>query len=179
MKPITKTRLILAALVTVHVVLRLMLIDLFGDTPIPRIRDIPTQGILLGFWIAMGRRWAIPWRACLGIGIIAVVDFVQNALQTEYDPCSRILIWEMWLVALILLVLRITGLRMVYADVPATPGGPLQFSLFEILNWTTATAVFIALVKCFALYHHPITLSSIGDLSGRPKITSCFMDHGD
>lgn len=172
MKPITKTRLILAGLVTVHVMLDIGL-GIMGPPPplafFEQVVVIPTQGVLLGFWIAMGRRWAIPWRACLGIAIVAAAAFVQNRLATDCDRTAFVLlIWEMWLASLTLLALRIMGLEMLYAGVPATTPGPFQFSLLELFSWTTATAVFFASLKYFGFYHHsigPFGPFAIGELA--------------
>jgi hypothetical protein len=55
---------------------------------------------------------------------------------------------------------------MTYADVPATAPGPFQFSLLEILSWTTATAVFLASLECYAFYcHMTIPLPSLYELA--------------
>jgi hypothetical protein len=146
MKPMTRTRLILFGLVAVHLLLNgcVGVVGLFYLAVSP---FFPTQGVLLGLWIAMGRRWAIPWRACLGIVIVAATFPVP-----VFGMFDVTLLWEMWFIALALLVMRIAGLRMIHVDVPATTTGPFQFSLLEILSWMTATAVFLALLKMTAQF---------------------------
>lgn len=187
MKPITRTCLILVGLVVVHVALHVYVwgmepgdLDLFKQGV---ASAIPTQGVLLGFWIAMGARWAIPWRARLGFAIAATATFAQDRLATYPDPfLASVLKWEMCLVALALVVLRVAGLRMIYADVPATTSRPFQFSLLETLSWMTATAVFLASLKCYAMYYERYSHSSFDVLiiacSVVPALTAIWLVFG-
>ncbi len=69
MKPITKTRLILGGLVAVHVVLQICTFRWVrgGGVFLAALQSaIPTQGVLLRFWVAMGRKW---WT--LGVHVLA------------------------------------------------------------------------------------------------------------
>lgn len=157
MKPITKTRLVIGGLVAVHVVLGVCALVMeprfLGFLREAVLMLIPTQGVLLGLWIAMGRRWAIPWRACLGIEIVAATAFAEHQFSTYPEPqLTPILVWETCLVALMLVLLRGGGLRMSCSGVPAMTRPPFQFSLLEVFSWMTATAVFLTLLQSYAPY---------------------------
>ncbi len=151
MKPMTKTGLILGGLVAVHVVLYVCSCawtSLRGVLSAAVQSVLPTQGVLLGFWIAMGSRWAIPWRACLVMVAVAVAFADERLVPGSAAEYTIVLLWETWFAALALLALRFAGLRMVQAGVEGTASAPFQFSLRDMFHWTTATAVFIASVKC-------------------------------
>jgi hypothetical protein len=153
MKPIKKTRLMLLGLVAVHVVFYVCawFVDWTMGNCVGAVvfLAIPTQSALLGLWIAMGRRWAIPWRACLGIAIVAAAGFGlnhfnPNAASHDY----QLFVGEMCLAALGLLLARVAGLRLGHVAAPRAFHGPLQFSLLDVFGWMTATAIILSFIQC-------------------------------
>ncbi len=156
MKPTTRTRLILGGLVAVHVVLHFS--AWFVDPSLSKFGqalhvDAVPQGILLGFWVAMGGRKMLPWRACLAIALpFAVIHGNVWCLEPNLRGWAQ---WEanylfvpMFLIIVTLLVARVLGLRHVPAAAQRVLDTPIQFSLLEIFSWLTACGIILGIVKC-------------------------------
>ena len=154
MKPITKSRLILGGLVAVHVGLYFYVWHADRYFPLsyvglPVSQVLPTQGVLLGFWVAMGRRWTIPWRVALIAAVLAILADVGyvglGSLPREYQV--QLLVGEFCLIAVTLLTARTLGLRLGHTATPTESHSLFQFSLLEIFSWITATAISLRIFK--------------------------------
>jgi hypothetical protein len=105
---------------------------------------VPAQGTLLGFWIAMGGRKTMPWRACAALGIVVAAVLGRGSLHPSPMPEHASLLSDgVVLAAATMLVLRVVGLRLTHVAAPEAPRSPLQVSILEILSWTTAAAVML------------------------------------
>lgn len=112
---------------------------------------VPTQGALLGFWIALGRRRAMPWRACLGVAATAGAVLWYYRFCREPDPLYLpLLMMQMYSVAVALLAMRLTGLRLTCLSDSVAPSGWMQFSLSEIIGWTATTALTLGSIRYLA-----------------------------
>ena len=102
--------------------------------------------------MALGGGKQLPWRLVVGVALtMAFACGFQSGLfgarfvDRAYLP---ILVGQVICTAAVLLGMRLAGLRIANADDRTERSGPFQFSLADILNWTTATAVLLAFFKC-------------------------------
>jgi hypothetical protein len=152
---------IVADLVTLHCVLHVAAISAIsrGMPPVLTLSpsDLvmyslfmlgPSQGILLGFWIAFGGGQFL-WRAiptALG-GILYVWCFSR----THDGWLQEWLKFSLAAVAVslaVLLAARCTGLRLTRQSDRTAAAGPFQFYIRDMLAWTTAVAVVLGTWRC-------------------------------
>lgn len=108
-----------------------------------------SQGSLLGIWAALGGRgW--PWRFVPSVLAIYVAMWSFELVLPDSDGkyWTYFLMVQTIATALPLLVLRLTGLRLVrrLPDGAAGPLEPVQFSILRLLEWTTALAILLGLL---------------------------------
>jgi CDP-diglyceride synthetase len=118
--------------------------------------------------MALGGRKGLPWR--LVVGIASVYAFAlaceSGVFGRPPDPAYLpLLVGQVICVGVVLLGLRLTGLGFVDADARVEPPGRFQFSLSDIFNWTTATAVLLAFFKCMPHKTVEIVRSSDWDIA--------------
>jgi len=128
-----------------------------------------SQVSLAAVWLGLGGRWGM-WRMAAVVVVVAAWSYAMSTLS----GAPLVEQWAVWLmtqtvaVSVPLLVGRSLGLRLVdiagvSAEADSAPGTPrLQFSIRQMLGWTTALAVILGGLKCIAPYES-LLLSPLGD----------------
>ncbi len=149
-----RPRAIVLGLIAVHFLL-LSCVWLMDQSPYTHFFDIVfflilTQGALLGFWTVLGKKATMPWRMYLGLAaIVAVLFGYYSVCPTAPQHYAPLFVLQTCLVAVALLAMRITGLRLVHvSDSAVPPSDPFRFSLFDVLSWTAATALILGSLQC-------------------------------
>ncbi len=152
-----RSRYILACLVVAHVVLNGAAIALMTTIapfhPGGELSDVfswslfllaPSQATLLALWVMLGGGRFL-WRLLPTVlGVILYLWWFRKA-----DSEWRMIIFGQFCVwGVFLLVARLTGLELVLSAAPRTASRPFQFSIRDLLMWTTALAVVISTLRC-------------------------------
>lgn len=100
----------------------------------------PSQGGLLGAWIALGGK-GTSWRVLLAVGGIVAYLWCVGRFGEVDGIFHLLLAWAAWVVSALLLLARFTGLRIVRGEAPNQQRP--QFSLRDAFVWMTAFAVLL------------------------------------
>jgi hypothetical protein len=143
-------------LVVAHLVLNVAAIPLImTDSPLPsgELSDVflwalfllaPSQATLLALWVALGGGRFL-WRVVPAVlGVILYLWWFGRA----NDEWRMIIFGQFCVSGLLLLVARVMGLELVLSSAPRTTSRPFQFSVRDMLMWTTALAVILSLLRC-------------------------------
>jgi hypothetical protein len=108
----------------------------------------PSQGILLGVWVALGGGRLL-WRAILTTLAAILYAWCFSSVQG---------IWQQeWLIhflaavglsGAVLLLARWAGLQLLRCSHTRAASGPFQYSIRDMLAWTTAVAVVLGAWRC-------------------------------
>lgn len=144
----------IASLVAVHVVLNVLacwmqhsqlIYKISGWLDIPLVMLFPSQGALLGFWIALGGK-RTSWRVLLTVGgIVAYLWCVGTAPHVEAWSHGLLLVPSICIVSVLLLLARFTGLRIVRGEAPCQQRP--QFSVRDALIWMTTFAILFGAIR--------------------------------
>ena len=112
----------------------------------------PSQGTLVALWTVFGGGKFV-WRAAsvtLGtfLYFCLIHIFWESVFWTSKEEWFGPSVGEMCLCGVILLLVRLAGLRLVRYSDPRQACGPFQFSIRDMLIWTTAVAVILSAWKC-------------------------------
>ena len=163
-----RARRIVAALVIAHVALHAaalwMVLSRVGR---PWLFDLvlirhalfmlgPTQGTLVALWTVFGGGKFV-WRATsvtLGtfLYVYLIHTFCEIVFWTSHEELLGARIVEMCLCGTVLLLVRLAGFRLVQYPDPRQASGPFQFSIRDMLTWTTAVAVILGAWKSLPQY---------------------------
>lgn len=153
----SRTRLILAGLVIAHVVLNglalgfMRPLGLFPPIDYALFMLGPSQATLLALWAVLGGGKFL-WRVLPTVlGVILYMWLFRDA-----DGEWRMFIfWQVCLWGTVLLLARVTGLRLVRTSSLPPTSRPFQFSIRDMLLWTTALAVVLSLLRCLPTDWYP------------------------
>ena len=151
----SRKRWILTGLVAVHVVLHGVALPMVM-TPIRRggnLSDVllyalfmlgPSQATLLALWAMLGGGRFL-WRVLpTTLGMILYMGCFQRT-----DSEWRIMIFgQMCVWGAIFFAARVAGLRLMQASALPSNPKPFQFSIRDMLMWTTALAVVLSALRC-------------------------------
>jgi hypothetical protein len=116
-----------------------------GWLDIPLMMLFPSQGALLGFWIALGGKHA-SWRVLLTVGgIVAYLWCVGTVPYVEALWHGLLLVPSICIVSVLLLLARFTGLRIFRGE--ASSQQRPQFAVRDALVWLTAFAVLFGAIR--------------------------------
>ncbi len=152
----TRSRLILAGLVAAHVVLHLVALAVLfkihwplpGTWPGELLFDAllmlgPSQGTLLGLWLALGGGRLL-WRVVpSALGVVAYVWL----FQTAGEPWLTATLGQVCVWGVLLLVARVTGLELVQSSSFRSDSRRSQFYIRDMLGWMTALAVILSAMR--------------------------------
>ncbi len=149
-----RARWLLGCLIVAHVVLHAIAIGVMFVVRHPSGKPIdvflfalfmlgPSQGALLAIWIALGRTKFL-WRVLpAALGAIVYSSFIGTHLESGF-----FIMGELVVCTVILLVARLTGLRLTIPSDSIKVSRPSQFYIRDMLVWMTALAVFLSLWQC-------------------------------
>jgi len=149
-----RTRAILTGLVAVHVGLHVVALSMIynGVRPggpydfiaFPFYMLGSSQGALVAIWAMLGRGKFL-WRVLPTVlGAIVYLWLFQPA-DPDWIPLT---FGELCVVGLLLAVARVAGLKIVKASTIPRAVGPTQFTIRDLLIWTTALAVVLSVLRC-------------------------------
>jgi hypothetical protein len=108
----------------------------------------PSQGSLIGIWAALGRR--TPLRVILTfIGIIICLRVVMSSSFHEIKEAFQISAAQIISITIMLLICRLTGLRIETTPLPPWKPEPFQFTILQIMTWTATVAVIMSAMHYF------------------------------
>jgi hypothetical protein len=126
-----------------------------------------SQAAVVALWIALGRR-GTPWRVALAA--VATALYLWCLIGTVIWVILTI--QEMGLIVALLLCARLTGLELTRLGQQSAPSPRFQFSVRDVLAWTTALAVVLIAGKCrltqhsylidyYGMRHYLVTLGAL------------------
>ncbi|MGA2501975.1 MAG: hypothetical protein ABSH20_29895 [Tepidisphaeraceae bacterium] len=150
----SRTRYILAGLVIAHILLNGLTLAVMPTSigPCNELSDAPmyalimlgpSQAVLLALWAVLGGGRLL-WRVLPAVlGAILYLWWFQRA-DNEWRTVvlGQICIWGP-----LLFVARLTGLELVRLSTRRTASRPFQYSIMDMLMWTTALAVVLAVLR--------------------------------
>jgi hypothetical protein len=163
-----RSHLIIGTLVGLHVVLAVLVLWRFETLVLWRFetaarqRDVgpldvslfmlfPSQGSLLGLWTALGGKrmfWRIVITVVGLVACLALCDYYSRSGYRNFGGLVLALVWAAVTTGVSLLLGRLTGLRLSHAGSERGDGelGRFQFSLWQMLTWTTVLAVVLSAI---------------------------------
>jgi hypothetical protein len=158
-----RPRLLIGILAGLHIVLaalvlwRYAFIEAFHRRPTDLLDMLLlSQSNLLGFWTALGGK-RTPWRVTLTV-VGIVVCLAACDWSGYYDLRSGavlVFVWQTINVSVLLLLARMMGLKLIQTGSERVEQelGRFQFSLWQMLSWTTVFAIVLS-----ALHYLPYNL---------------------
>ena len=152
-----RPRLLIGILVGLHVVLVVLILWRY---PMPGPNDVgpldlslfmllPSQGNLLGFWTALGGK-RTPWRVVSTVIGMVVCLVVWDRFAYRHFVGEAVLpfVWQTVNVSVLLLLARMAGLKLIHAGSEPVERelGRFQFSLWQLLTWTTVFGVILSAI---------------------------------
>lgn len=153
----SRSKRIVWGLVAVHFLLAIVAFCYFQFGPrhpgpsysaIPIFTLFPSQGTLIAVWVALGKR--TPLRVVLAfVGAIILWQtvcfgpFSHDILEATETFCIQVVA-----VSGVLLLFRITGLKLELSPIAPWAPRPFQFSILQIMTWTAAVAVIMSALRC-------------------------------
>jgi hypothetical protein len=150
-----RTRWILAGLVVEHVVLNAIAVAVMMPPVHPgnTLSDVfpyalfmlgPSQATLLAFWVMLGGGRFL-WRVLPTVlGVVLYLWWFQRAdSEWRMTIIGQVCIW-----GVLLLIARLAGLELVRSSTLPSASQPFQFSIWDMLMWTTALAIVLSVLRC-------------------------------